>query len=45
VAGIFSVTVIGERLLAKAVLGGARILIGILVAELKPIGTKRHPSH
>ncbi len=45
VAGIFSVTVIGERLLAKAVLGGALILIGILVAELKPIGTKRHPSH
>jgi drug/metabolite transporter (DMT)-like permease len=44
VAGIFSFTVMGERLPAKAVLGAGLILIGILVAELKPIGANRHPS-
>jgi drug/metabolite transporter (DMT)-like permease len=45
VAGIFSFTIMGERLPAKAFLGAGLILAGILVAELKPIGAKRHPSH
>jgi drug/metabolite transporter (DMT)-like permease len=44
VAWIVSFTIMGERMPAQAVLGGVLILIGILVAELKPIGVSRHPS-
>jgi drug/metabolite transporter (DMT)-like permease len=45
VAGIFSFTFMGERLPGKAIFGAGLILGGILVAELKPIGRRRHPYH
>jgi drug/metabolite transporter (DMT)-like permease len=44
VAWIVSFTIMGERMPAQAILGGILILIGILMAELKPIGVSRHPS-
>ena len=44
VAGLFSFIILRERLPAKAIFGAGLILIGILVAELKPIGAKQHPS-
>ena len=44
VAWVFAFTIVGERLPVKAVFGGVLILMGILVAELKPIGLERHPS-
>ena len=43
VAWIFSFSLMGERLTARAMWGGGLILFGILIAELKPIGAKRHP--
>ena len=44
VAWIVSFTLMGERLPLQAAAGGALILLGILIAELKPIGANRHPS-
>jgi drug/metabolite transporter (DMT)-like permease len=44
VAWAFSFAVMGERLPAKSIAGAVLILIGILVAELKPIGLEQHPS-
>jgi len=44
VAWAFSFVVIGERLPPRGILGAILILAGILVAELKPIGLKQHPS-
>ena len=44
VAWAFSFVVMGERLPPRGILGAILILAGILVAELKPIGLKQHPS-
>jgi len=43
-AAVFSFWILDERLPTKAIVGAVLILIGILAAELKPIGASRHPS-
>ena len=44
VAWAFSYVVIGERLPPRGILGAILILAGVLVAELKPIGLRRHST-
>jgi len=44
-AWLFSFLFMGERLPAQAVWGAVLILVGIVVAELKPIGLEQHPSN
>src|SRR4029078_10985142 len=44
-AWLFSFLFIGERWPTQAVLGAVLILVGIVMAELKPIGLEQHPSN